>query len=74
MGSTPKAPSLQPIQAQPELPPPPMQESPYAKGSAARKSAATMAAGLAMGGTLISKRVTASDEEAGATGKTLLGV
>jgi hypothetical protein len=69
--SPPPMPEITPV----ELPPPPMQESPYAKGSAARKSSAALAAGLGMGGTLISKRAGAAAADAAPEnlGKTLLG-
>ena len=70
-GNSPPLPTITPV----ELPPPPMQESPYARGSAARKSNAALAAGLGMGGTLISKRAGAATADAAPEnlGKTLLG-
>lgn len=72
MGSSPSPPPVPPVQDI-ALPPPPMQESPYAKGSYTRKQNAAMAQRMSMHGTLIN----GGQGLAGAadtTGKALLGV
>ena len=72
MGSSPDPPPIPPV---PEIamPPPPMQESPYAKGSFARKQSQAMSSKMSMAGTLITGGRGLTDKPE-TTGKTLLGV